>query len=100
MTDQTTPQISAWTHPRTGQTRRYVNNWLELAGWEIDRYKSGNICWASLNGQKISNTKAGRVAGGKVWIDEAGALHVDYVAPEYVDGITEAVTAAIASVTA
>lgn len=70
---------SAWTHPTTGQTRHYINDWAEQAfGLEIARYNTGNISSAALNGERISNTKAARL-GGKVWADEAGQLHLDYI---------------------
>lgn len=70
---------SAWTHPTTGQTRHYINDWAEQAfGLEIARYNTGNIRSAALNGERISNTKAARL-GGKVWADEAGQLHLDYI---------------------
>lgn len=70
---------SAWTHPTTGQTRHYINDWAEQAfGLEIARYNTGNIRSAALNGERISNTKAARL-GGKIWADEAGQLHLDYI---------------------
>lgn len=70
---------NAWTHPTTGQTRHYINDWAEQAfGLEIARYNTGNISSAALNGERISNTKAARL-GGKVWADESGELHLDYM---------------------
>lgn len=69
-------ETSKWTHPSTGEVRHYVNGWQELIGLEIERYGTGNIRWAFLNGEKISNTKARRV-GGKFWIDESGNIHAD-----------------------
>lgn len=70
---------SAWTHPTTGQTRHYINDWAEQAfGLEIARYNTGNISSAALDGEHISNTKAARL-GGKIWADDNGELHLDYV---------------------
>src|SRR5690554_3741442 len=63
-----------WTG-RNGQRRIYLNNWHQLAGLEIERYKSGSIRFASVDGEQISNTKAAKVAAAKVWFDvETGQL--------------------------
>lgn len=49
-----------WT--KYGKDRIYLNNLLkEKSGLEIDRYNSGNISSAKLNGEKISNSAAGRI---------------------------------------
>lgn len=49
-----------WT--KYGKDRIYLNNLLkEKSGLEIDRYNSGNISSAKLNGEKISNSMAGRI---------------------------------------
>lgn len=59
-----------------GSHRRvYLNNWLELAGFEITRYKTGNISSASLGGEKISNAKASELGGVKCfWDCNAGRM--------------------------
>ena len=64
-----------WTG-RNGQQRIYLNNWYELAGLEISRYKgSGSISSAKLNGEWISNRKASMLLAAKVWFDvKAGEL--------------------------
>lgn len=49
--------------------RVYLNNWLELAGLEVNRYNTGNISSAYLDGEKISNTKASELAGIKCFWD-------------------------------
>src|SRR5690606_40070996 len=38
--------------------RVYFNGWAKFIGLEIERYKSGNIYSASLNGEPISNSEA------------------------------------------
>lgn len=69
---------SAWTNPRNGETRHYINGfWADMLGLNIDRYKSGNIRSASIDGEHISNGRASRL-GGKLWADEQGNLHLDY----------------------
>lgn len=56
--------------PKQGPERVYINDWQELAGLEIERYKTGNIKSAYLNGEKISNTRASFLANGKVYFTE------------------------------
>lgn len=43
----------------------------ELMGLDIDTYKTGNICYASINGEKISNAEGGR------WICSLDRFHFD-----------------------
>lgn len=67
---------SRWT--KGDHDRVYLNNWAELAGLEADYYKSGNICFATYQGEGISNSEARRILGSldKVWFDTAtGKLH-------------------------
>lgn len=53
-----------------GEHRRiYLDNWLELAGVEVNRYKTGNISSARFRGEKISNTKAAELNNVKVFWD-------------------------------
>ena len=49
--------------------RVYLNEWLDLAGVEISRYKTGNIKSAYFNGAKISNSKASELGSVKVFWD-------------------------------
>src|SRR5690554_5905096 len=63
-----------WTG-RNGQRRIYLNNWAELAGLEITRYKNGGIRFAAIGDERISNNKAAALATAKVWFDvETGQL--------------------------
>lgn len=70
--------LSEWTHPRTGQVRRYVQNWEELIGFEVEFYNTGSVKNAIFNGELISNAEARRIMGTKIWVDADGAVHVDY----------------------
>lgn len=92
-----------WTG-RNGQQRIYLNNWYELAGLEISRYKgSGSISSAKLNGEWISNNKASLLLAAKVWFDvEAGKLRhnirevaesarIGYVADVLIENLVEAI---------
>ena len=89
---------------RNGQHRIYLNNWPELAGLEISRYKgSGSISSAKLNGEWISNNKASMLLAAKVWFDvKAGELRhtirqvaedarIEYAADVLIDNLTAAI---------
>lgn len=53
--------------------RYYINdeNLEAVFGLEIDRYKSGNIFSARLNGEGISNNCAAKLIGMKIYFDAA-----------------------------
>lgn len=68
-----------------GMPRVYLNTevWAPMIGFEVDRYKSGNISHATLAGQKISNAKANALLRAKVywengliWIDNGADIDV------------------------
>ena len=63
--------IDAW--ERGGMKRYYVNadKVESVFGLEISRYNTGNICGASLNGESISNTRAGKLLARKIYFDAA-----------------------------
>lgn len=73
------PQINSWTAPN-GQVRRYINNWLELAGIHVECYKTGNIRSVEIDDyeDRVSNAKGALTAQGKVWLDADNGLHFDY----------------------
>ena len=58
-----------------GKKRAYFNELENAIGLEINYYNTGNISSASLRGEKISNTKAGKILfmlnDAKVWYDFA-----------------------------
>jgi hypothetical protein len=69
-----------WTHPRTGEVRIYINDdiWAPLVDFEVNRYKSGNICGASLNGRRVSNNKASYVLVSRIyWTSTTGELRFE-----------------------
>lgn len=73
---------------------------LSAVGLEYDCYKTGNICSATLNGEKISNSKAGKIASflrfAKIYVDlESGEI---VNAGEYAEMIAAAVNAALPAV--
>lgn len=71
---------STWAKPGSDEIRVYINDWAKMAGLLSDRYKTGNIRTATLNGQHISNTRAGLVLAAKVWWSSTDSvLHIsDY----------------------
>lgn len=67
---------SRWT--KAGHDRVYFNNWDELAGIEVTRYGTGNISWASYQGETVSNSQGYKLLGSidKLWFDAAtGKIH-------------------------
>lgn len=76
-TETITPEINAWTKPGTGEVRRYINNWHELAGFTVTRYNTGNISSVKFGDELLSNRKGGLAICGKVWIDSNDELHFD-----------------------
>lgn len=82
--------------------RLYLTDDFMLAaiGLKYESYKTGNICRATLNGEKVSNTKASKIISflrfSKIHIDlETGEL---MNAGEYAESIAAAVNAALPSV--
>lgn len=65
-----------WIKPDTGEKRYYLQNWREAIGLEVIRYNTGNIRWAQLDGETISNTRASQITM-KPWFDNKGKLYVD-----------------------
>lgn len=54
-------EMGAGIWEKAGKKRLYLNEAVEkIVGLEIERYKSGNICYAEICGEKISNSEAGR----------------------------------------
>lgn len=73
-----TIETNAWTNPRNGEVRYYINGfWYDMLGLELQRYNTGNISYASIDGEKIANGRAGRLSG-KLWADAEGNLHLGY----------------------
>lgn len=67
----------AWTHPRTGEVRYYINDAWRFGGLEVQRHKSGNISSAWIGEEDISNSEANRCINAceKVWVTEDGQIH-------------------------
>jgi len=90
MTEKSTPQAAVPTTPdpldptvllRIGgrewtagdKHRIYFNSLEALFGLDVSRYHTGNICGATLDGERLSNARAGEIVAclreGKLWWD-------------------------------
>lgn len=61
--------IDVW---ERGEMKRYYINSDKLEavfGLEVSYYKTGNLCWARLNGEGISNAKAAKLIGRAIFFD-------------------------------
>ena len=56
---------NSWTHPRTSEERLYLDQdaACRFIGLAVQRYKSGGIKHATLDGERVSNTLAFRIVG-------------------------------------
>ena len=66
---------------KNGMDRVYLNDFETVPGLELDHYKSGNISYAALDGETISNAEGGRLstAVDKVYFDAAdGKVHIKW----------------------
>jgi Homeodomain-like domain len=108
MTTYTAEQIEAiggnrWR--KNGMDRVYLdsNVWAALIGLEIGYYNSGNISWAQLNGEDISNGRARDILGciGKVYWDSIdGRIHITVYRNRYSGEVPGWIRAAIAKAVA
>lgn len=75
------PQLNlgTWTHPKTGETRHYVNNWLELCGVRAVRVAKnhGWIEYAEFEGRPLPASRLDAFTRGKVWLDDQRKVHVN-----------------------
>lgn len=76
--------------------RYYLNDWAEIVGLDISRYKSGNISGATLDGKRISNAEAARLlVGSRAWWQD-GTLNTIGLADHRRDLIITAIRSRIA----
>lgn len=62
---------------RNGTRRVYLNDWTPLVGLEIEHYKSGNICHATLDGEEISNSRAYKLLSNTRVYWQDGAIYTN-----------------------
>jgi excisionase family DNA binding protein len=91
---------------RGGCRRVYLNNWSTLAGLRVERYNSGNISYAELNGEEISNAKAFKLlSDAKVFWEDGqiftnlkhGARHARIDADDLIEGLLAGIAKAVAN---
>lgn len=75
----------AWRSDEESAPRFYFNNLQSLYGLKCQYFNTGNICSATLDGEKISNSAARQIASelyvAKVWLDAAdGLVHFKNIA--------------------
>jgi len=79
--------------------RVYINDLVKWVGLEVKRYKTGNISYAELNGEKISNSRADKIMNrldGKLWWDVVeGAWDWKWIAEDDAEEIIDAIEEAI-----
>ncbi len=82
--------------PNSGPVRYYFNDLEQYLGLEVQRYGTGNINHATLNGEKISNNYASKIlislARAKVWLCEGTIYSKDLgtFSDVVIEGITNA----------
>jgi len=89
-----------WTG-NNGVTRVYMNGLSGLYGLEYGLYKTNNVSWARLNGEKISNRRAQSLVfqftHGKLWV-EGRHFHWKEMADEVAGTIIDAIESRAAEV--
>lgn len=68
--------LGTWTHPKTGETRLYINNWLELCGVHTVK-NHGRIEYAEFEGRQIPASRLDAFTRGKIWLDQENNTHVN-----------------------
>jgi len=86
---------------KAGKRRVYFNNLVELYGLRYGTYNTGNISWAELDGERISNNSARQIISmlynGKFWYDLAsGRFESKGLSERAVERITKALLGRVA----
>ncbi len=76
-----------WT--KDGMDRLYINP--EILGFIYEKYKTGRIAYAELNGEKISNNRMTKILFGKTYIDinDNFSVHTEIKDQDYLDALKE-----------
>jgi len=86
---------------KAGMRRLYFNNLVELYGLRYGTYNTGNISWAELDGERISNNSARQIISmlynGKFWYDlTSGRFESKGLSERAVERITKALLGRVA----
>jgi hypothetical protein len=72
------PVFNQWTHPQTGEVRRYITNVAEIIGFAYLGY-GAKVHGGVLNGESISNNQTYKLVElidlCKFWVDDQLHLH-------------------------
>ena len=84
-----------------GKRRVYFNDLEDRVFTALERYNTGNVSYAELDGEKISNSRAKKIMGdlawGKFWYDlDDGEFHAKGIHEDHVGRIAESIEAEIA----
>jgi hypothetical protein len=82
-----------------GRKHRVYFSLADLLGVEVDTYKTGNIAAARRHGRPVSNSLAGKMTTGKIWIDMTdGKIWSQLDGNFYKDEIVEALRERLATI--
>jgi len=82
-----------------GRKHRVYFSLADLLGVEIDTYKTGNIASATRHSKPISNSLAGKMTTGKIWLDMTdGKIWSQLDFNSYKDEIVEALRERLATI--
>ena len=62
-----------------GKYRVYINDWADLAGLDITRYKTGNVSFFSIDGEEVANGRAMGIVNSVqqvYWDAVDGEIHI------------------------
>tara|TARA_R100000329_G_C7523048_1_gene184434 strand:- start:230 stop:526 length:297 start_codon:yes stop_codon:yes gene_type:complete len=73
--------------------RRLYLDFAKIVNLEVDRYNTGNISSAFLDGEKISNSKAYKYLQGKAFIDlNTNTLECQYMHSDIIELLQDALS--------
>jgi len=73
--------------------RRLYLDFAKIVNLEVDRYNTGNISSAFLEGEKISNSKAYKYLQGKAYIDlNTNTLECQYMHSDIIELLQDALS--------
>lgn len=73
--------IHKWKPLWLDHVRYYIPDWHKLVGFKYETYKTGNVWWATLDGEHLANNRANDFKQTKVWLDEEHGIHIDHLTP-------------------
>ena len=65
---------------RYGSTTSDTTSLIGISSW-VSNTKTGNVWWATLDGEHLANNRANDFKQTKVWLDEEHGIHIDHLTP-------------------